>query len=161
MPVPEDLDTRVRLAARAQGVTVAAWVREQLLIAVRHPAAPLPPLSKDDERRIWQLRELPMFYTTANASCLLDLSLHATRRALRAGDLVGHLAHRTVFDPGRRRWLRRTWWRIPADALWAYIARCTEYQWGHGRRPYTRRVADPATPMTPRASRAIPRGPVT
>lgn len=145
-PVPEDLDTRIRLAARAKGVTVAAWVREQLLTAVRHPAAEPAPLSKDGERAIARLMHLPQLFTAADVGAFLGLSPHAIRRALRTGELVGDFAQRTVWDPGRRRWLRRRWWRVTSDEVWAYVARRNQYRSGHGLRPYTRRPADAPGP---------------
>ena len=65
VPVSDELGNAVRLAAQGQGVTVSAWVRDRLLTALRHPAAPGPPLSKADERKIWRLMSLPQLYTAA------------------------------------------------------------------------------------------------
>ena len=146
VPVSGELDHAVRLAASREGATVAAWVRERLLTALRHPAAPGPPLSKADERKIWRLMSLPQLYTAETAGFLLNVSPDVIRRKLRKGELVGHREHRAVWDPSRRRFLRRERWRIGADELWTHIARRNEYRLGYGRRPYSRRPADQAPP---------------
>src|SRR5205823_11980560 len=126
VPVAEDLETRVRLAARVQGVTVAAWVREQLLTAVRRPAAEPASLSEDDERAIARLMHLPQLFTAPVVAIFLGLSVGRVRALLRAGELVGDFAQRTFWDPSRRKWLRRRWWRVASDEVWAHLARRSE-----------------------------------
>src|SRR5262249_53314746 len=90
--------------------------------------------------------------TVETAAFLLGLSRGKVLRRLRSGEIVGKHAQRAFWDPTRRQWLRRRWWQIPADEMWAFLTRQNGYERAHGLRPYTRRACDGAanTPATER-----------
>ncbi len=142
VPVHDDLGTAIRRAAHKEKLTVAAWMRSRALDALQGPAPARGPFAAS-------LGRIPRAWTAAEAGTLLDLRPGTIARKLRAGQLAGYLDWRTVYDPGRHRWLQRRRWMIPAPALFAYMDERVAYEWEHGRRPYTRRPADTPRPATP------------
>ena len=152
VPVSEKLDHAVRLAASREGATVAAWVRTRLLNALRRPEprAPTPRAS------LLPLSLIPQAWDLADAASLLDLSPSTLRRKIHAGQIDGYRESRTIYDPGRRRWLRRTRWMIPNPALFAWMEEQGTYAQEHGRSWYTRRPADARRPAAPLADHAVP-----
>lgn len=147
MPVTAELGTAIRRAADKQKVTVAAWLRSRALDALHGPAPPAPgPLAAS-------YGQLPRAWTLGEASAMFDLSPSAIARKLRTGQLAGYLEPRTVYDPGRHRWLQRRRWMIPGPALFAYMDERVAYQAEHGRRPYSRNGSEAPAPSTPLPTR--------
>lgn len=144
VPVPDDLGAAIRRAAHEEKLTVAAWLRSRALDALHGPAPARGP-------RAASLGCVPRAWTLGEASALLDVSPHAIARELRAGRLAGYLNRRTVYDPGRHRWLQRRRWMIPGPALFAYMDERVAYQAEHGRRPYSRNGSGPPAPPGPLA----------
>jgi len=145
VPVTDELHIAVRLAATKEGVTVAAWARQRLLNAVRRPE---PHLLSSRASLFSSLRLLPRVWTVTEAASLLALSRSTLLRQIRAGYIDGYREPRTVFDPGRQRWLRRIRWMIPGPALFAYLDERATYELKHGRRLYTPRANDQAMPAS-------------
>ena len=136
VPVSDELDRAVSLAAIKEGVTVAAWVRNRLLNALHRPKprVPAPRVS------LLPLRLIPRAWRLTEAAALLRLSPSALLRKIHAGQIAGYRESRTIYDPRRQRWLRRTRWMIPGPALFAWLEEQGAYAREHRLRPYSRRV---------------------
>ena len=135
VPVAEDLGDAIRAAAAKEAMTISAWVRERLIDALRAPRA----AQATTATAPWPLGAVPRAWTLGEVSALLDISPAMIARKLRAKQIAGYHEHRSFYDPGRGKFLRRTWWMIPGTAIYDYMNQCLLYEAEHGKRRYTRR----------------------
>src|SRR5206468_8477512 len=119
------------------GRTVSAWVRQTLRTAMT-PRSPTRSSAthRKLERAVEDLKAIPRACTLGEASAMLDLSPRAITGKLRAGQLAGYRRHRSFYDPGRGKYLRRTWWMIPWSALHDYMQERARYELEHQLRLY-------------------------
>jgi len=124
VPVGKELDDAVRLAAKSEGLTISAWVRQTFVDATTaHARAGSSATPRKMERAIADLKAIPRACTLGEASAMLDLSRRAIAGKLRTGQIAGYHERRSFYDPGRGKFLRRTWWTIPWPNLGGQHAR--------------------------------------